>query len=137
MITDLAALLRYKNAAVIDYFCHHHSEYSQEQGQVIFEDLLSWMWLNKQREKRSKKTYLFGPLLILDEMWHCFILHSRDYLDFSLQYFGAYFHHEIEPVGFEHVLEEDELSDFLEDCFAYLSEDWVERRFAHALTLEP
>ncbi|KTD65096.1 hypothetical protein [Legionella shakespearei] len=137
MIPELVTLLQYQNTAVIDYFCHHHPEYSPEQAQVIFTDLLAWMWLNKQRQKFNKNTYLFGPLLILDEMWHCFILHSRDYFDFSLQYFGAYFHHEIEPVGFEHVLEEEELSDFLEDCFAYLHPDWVERRFAPALTLEP
>jgi hypothetical protein len=41
MISELATLLQYKNTAVIDHFCHHHPEYTQEQAQVIFTDLLS------------------------------------------------------------------------------------------------
>lgn len=132
MSSELAELLRYGNTSVIHYFCHHHPEYSFEQGQVLFEDLLAWMWLNKQRNKAGKKTYLFGPLLVLDEMWHTFILHTRDYFDFSMCYFDSYFHHDIEPVGFEHMLDEEELNDFLEDCFIYLNQEWVERRFASA-----
>lgn len=133
MDIELSELLNYKNTAVINYFCHHHPEYSPEQGHELFEDLLAWMWLNRQRIKLNKNTYLFGPLLVLDELWHAFILHTKDYVEFSMRYFGSYFHHEIEPIGFEHRLDEEELSDFLEDCFIYLNQEWVERRFASAL----
>lgn len=93
------------------------------------------MWLSEQRKEQGKKTYLFGPLLILDELWHAFILHTRDYVDFSLKYFGRYFHHEVEIPGQEHTLEEEEFRDFLEDCFTYLGSDWVERRFSEALQI--
>lgn len=65
-------------------------------------------------------------------MWHSFILHTRDYIDFSMKYFGEYFHHDVEPVGFEHVLDEEELADYLQDCFQYLNKGWVERRFSMA-----
>jgi hypothetical protein len=104
-----------------------------QEGLVLFTDLLSWIWLNAQRVKLGKKTYLFGPLLILDEIWHAFILHTRDYVDFSTQYWGCYFHHDIEPLGFEHVLEEEELTDYLQDCFTYLGAEWVSRRFETVL----
>jgi len=70
--------------------------------------------------------------LVLDELWHAFILHTRDYFDFSLRYFGDYFHHDIEPLQFEHQLDEQELNDFLADCFQFLDGDWVKRRFAGA-----
>lgn len=134
MNPGLLDIKRYKNQKVVNYFCYHHPEFTLDDGQLLFEDLLAWMWLNQQRKKLGKNTYLFGPLLILDEIWHAFILHTRDYIDFSMCYFGEYLHHEVEPVGFEHVMEEDELSDYLHDCFNFLEQSWVERRFSNALT---
>ena len=133
MNADLSHLLHYKNPAVIDYFCHHHPEFTAQEAQVLFEDLLGWMWLNRQRIKHEKKTYLFGPLLVLDKLWHVFILHTEDYVNFSLRYFGDYFHHKIEPIGLEHIMQEEELRDYLQDCFNYLGEEWVARRFENAL----
>ncbi|WP_174714467.1 hypothetical protein [Legionella sainthelensi] len=130
---ELPDLLLYQNKTVITYFCYHRPELTVQEVNELFTDLLSWMWLNNQRAKLGKKTYLFGPLLLLDELWHAFILHTRDYVDFSIHYFGAYFHHDIEPIGFEHVMEEDELADYLQDCFTYLGVEWVSRRFEMAL----
>lgn len=132
MIPDFTTLAEYKNEQVVAHFCFHHPEFSLREGNQLFDDLLSWMWLNWQRSRMGKKTYLFGPLLILDEMWHTFILHTRDYVLFSMHYFGEYFHHEVEPVGFEHILEEEELTDYLQDCFKYLQSEWVERHFSAA-----
>lgn len=134
MSSTLSELLNYKNDKIVAHFCSTHPEYSVPEGQMLFEDLLGWMWLNKQRNLLGKKTYLFGPLLIIDEMWHSFILHTRDYIDFSMKYFGEYFHHEVEPLGFEHILDEEELTDYLEDCFKYLNKEWVARRFSAVFT---
>lgn len=133
MSIGLSEVLCYQNKAVVTYFCYHRSEFTVQEVEVLFTDLLSWMWLNVQREKLGKKTYLFGPLLILDDLWHTFILHTRDYVDFSMNYFGAYFHHDIEPIGFEHHIEEEELADYLQDCFTYLGSEWVSRRFEMVL----
>ena len=133
ILPELSILKNYRNPQVISYFCHHHPEFSLDDAQVVFEDLLAWLWLNKHRELMGKKTYLFGSLLILDEMWHSFILHTREYIDFSIHYFATYYHHDIEPIGFEYILEEAELSEFIQDCFKYLETGWVERRFANAL----
>lgn len=130
---DLSDLLCYQNTTVVDYFCHRYPESIRHEVEVLFTDLLAWMWLNAQRAKQGKNTYLFGPLLILDELWHAFILHTRDYVDFSMRYFGSYFHHDIEPLGSEHHMEEEELTDYLQDCFTFLGSDWVARRFEKAL----
>lgn len=129
MNLNLVRLLEYKNSKVITHFCYHHPQWTASQAEQLFNDLLAWMWLNKQRVQEKKKTYLFGPLLILDEIWHTFILHTRDYVDFCQNYFNDYFHHDVEPIGAEHMLEEEEITDFLQDCFKYLSQEWVERRF--------
>lgn len=131
-MNDFSRLLSYTNQKVITHFCHQYPEYSLQEGQALFQDLLAWFWLKNERKKRDKDTYLFGPLLVLDELWHIFILHTRDYNEFSLHYFGEYLHHDPEPVGFEHVFNEEELADYLQDCFNYLEPGWVERRFADA-----
>lgn len=136
MKSGLSDLFCYKNTAVVAYFCHHHPEFTIQDGHVLFTDLLGWLWLNKHRAESNKKTYLFGPLLSLDKLWHIFILHTQDYVDFCNQYFGEYFHHHIEPIGFEHSLEEEELSDFLNDCLNHLGEEWITRHFAAALCNE-
>lgn len=133
MTPELLSLLSYNNPKVLEVFCSQHPEISVDEAQVVFQDLLAWMWLSVQRANLGKKTYLFGPLLLLDEMWHVFILHTQDYVDFSMCYFGMYFHHEVESVGFEHVVTEEELTDFLNDCFNFLNNQWVERRFSNAL----
>lgn len=136
MNPELSALLQYDCPSVIHHFCNHHPQYSEQDGRTLFKDLLAWMWLSQQRNKSDKKTYLFGPLLVLDEMWHSFILHTRDYVNFSNQFFGEYFHHEVELAGFEHQLSEDELTDFLQDCLKYLDEGWLERRFSEVMSNE-
>lgn len=125
----LAQLLNYKNEKLIHYYCYHHPEINEDQAEHLFQDLLGWMWLNRYRQANNRQTHLFGPLLRLDEIWHSFILHTQDYFSFCLHYFGDYFHHHIEPPGFEHELSEEELADFLSDCFDYLGEDWINRQF--------
>lgn len=129
----LEQLLAYENKRVVHYFSYHHPHFSPEQSQQIFYDLLGWMWLNIYRQTKNKSTYLFGPLLVLDEAWHTFILHTEDYISFCEHYFGAYFHHHIEPLGYEHELSADELADFLSDAFEYLGQAWIERHFADML----
>ena len=128
----LKELLLYQNNQVVHYFCHHHSNFSLQQGQQLFTDLLGWMWLTIYRKTITRHTFLFGPLLDMDSMWHAFILHTRDYQHFCDTNFGDYFHHDIEPPGHEHGLSADELADFLKDCFEFLGEEWVERHFALA-----
>lgn len=130
----LSDLLAYENEQIVRYFCHHYPAFSYEQAKQLFTDLLAWMWLNAYRRTSNRPSYLFGPLLSLDEMWHCFILHTRTYFSFCEHYFNDYFHHEIEPIGFEHQLSPDELADFLNDCFDHLDETWIYRYFTPILT---
>lgn len=131
-LPTLNALLGYKNPTVTRYFTHHHPEVNQEAAEQLFQDLLAWLWLNAYRKQQHKQTWFFGPLLLMDAMWHAFILHSREYHAFCQNYFGDYFHHEVETPGFEHELQPDELADYLKDCFEYLGDEWVQRHFAEA-----
>lgn len=126
----LAELLDYNNERVLHYYCHQHTKVTPTQAKRLFADLLAWLWLNTYRQNHNKKTYLFGSLLALDDVWHAFILHTRDYHQFCNHYFEEYIHHEIEPIGIEHELCPEEIESFLMDCFDYLGEDWVMRYFS-------
>ena len=42
---------------------------------------------------RSKFSYVGMPSLVVDDLWHEFILHTFDYTRFCQQAFGRYFHH--------------------------------------------
>lgn len=129
----LQELLLYRNETVVNYFCQHYPTFSLEKAHQLFNDLLGWMWLTTYRKTSNRHTYLFGPLLDIDNIWHAFILHSRAYHLYCEQYFGDYFHHDIETHGLEHRLSSTELEDFLKDCFELLGDGWVDRHFALAL----
>lgn len=131
--TDLNTWLNYKNPSVISHFCKIHPEIDPDEAQILFKDLMGWLWVSAMRTQKRKVSRLFGPLLIVDEMWHSFILHTRDYCEFSQTNYGRYIHHDVEPVGREHQMTEDEVVDLLSDCMTYLGEDWVKRRFSEAL----
>jgi len=130
ILPELNKLLAYQNRRVIQDFCFQQPQLTPSQVQQQFEDLSGWMWLTVYRKLQHKKTWLFGPLLTLDELWHCFILHTRDYHAFCQQFFGEYFHHDREEHDHEYELQPEELADFLQDCFLHLGEEWVERHFA-------
>lgn len=65
----------------------------------LFVQMLKWLWIgmyHKADENKSKPKELaiFPPIIVLDEMWHCFILCTRAYREFCDVYFGQYIDHE-------------------------------------------
>lgn len=132
-LPDINALLSYENDQVIKQYCKDYPAISKKTAQQSFQDLLGWLWIYAYRSQKNIKTHLFGPLLKLDNLWHVFILHTREYSKFCETYFFNYIHHEFEPIGNEHELSSDELSDLLSDCYEYLGESWVLRNFAEIL----
>lgn len=130
-IPSLSVLQNYRNEFVILDIHAKNPEHTLEQVRQYFQDLLAWLWLHQHRKIHHKNTWMFGPLLILDTVWHHFILHTRDYHAFCAHFFGEYIHHDVEPAGQEHILTPDELADFLEDGFLLLGAEWVDRHFSH------
>ena len=67
---------------------------SMEEASDIFEETKKWLWLSAQAEKKGQGgLFIDKPLLVIDEMWHVFILHSRLYYNFCFKYFDTYIHH--------------------------------------------
>jgi hypothetical protein len=128
-LPELSQLIVYDNESVISLFKNENPDISAEQAGEIFRDLLSWLWLSEHRFQRQLKTHMIAPLKNLDKMWHCFILHTEDYIEFCQKYFNRYLHHRVEPTGNEYVMSTDELSAYLNDCFDQLGEGWLLRNF--------
>ena len=102
---DLNRILKYKNPEVVARFSKSLG-ISKKASEVVFEDMLRFLWLTKrvevQREKNSRKPLpdvsILEPMLIIDEMWHTFVLYTKEYMAFSEYYFGHFMHHEPTPV---------------------------------------
>lgn len=85
--TSLAALLQYKNEDVISRFTDLF-EIPEGEAEDIFTETKKFLYISRQ-----PGVFIPDELLIVDEMWHNFILFTATYHDFCARYFGAYLHH--------------------------------------------
>lgn len=56
----------------------------------LFDDVKRFMYLS---EVAGIQTVIYGPLMMLDEAWHNFILFTAEYTAYSLAHYGHYVHH--------------------------------------------
>lgn len=67
---------------------------SYDEAQEIFEETKKWLWLaSKSSELNGTSLFIDKPLLIIDEMWHNFILHTKQYYKFCFDNFKRFLHH--------------------------------------------
>lgn len=91
MDTNLSDVLSYKNEDVIDRFVAMY-DIEHEEAAKIFDETLKWLWLGN----KMNGVFIDDSTLIIDEMWHNFILFTQDYGDFCMNKFGRYIHHQPE-----------------------------------------
>ncbi len=92
---ELDKLLRYQNNRLITAFTKKFA-ISEQESQLIFQDMLRFLYLthHSAQQKLGVRVAIDRSLLVIDEMWHLFILHTRDYAQFCQQEFGYFVHHE-------------------------------------------
>ncbi len=81
------ALQDYQNTPVVSRFADRH-QVPMERAQELFEKMkqfLATYMENPQADSPSRE---------IDEIWHMFILHTKDYADFCSKYFGVFLHHQ-------------------------------------------
>lgn len=142
MHKDLNNLLTYRNEDVVDRFLKMY-DVSEQEALEIFDETLKWLWLGNQIEG----VFIDDSTLIIDEMWHNFILFTQDYEVFCLNNFGRYIHHQPERrkqqdyYGISLNVEEhkSKLENLYEGVYDYLGEDtllkWYEE-FPRKYSLE-
>jgi hypothetical protein len=80
----------YENPEVVSRFVQLY-EVTFEEAADVFMETKKWLWLASQVE--SGALSITDSLLIIDEMWHNFVLFTLDYTRYCNDRFGRYIHH--------------------------------------------
>jgi hypothetical protein len=106
-IPRLSRVLSYKNPEIIARFRKDFG-LPKKISETIFEDMLRYLWVATKADlliKRDPEAAKEVPrsidmreqYVIVDEMWHTFILYSQAYAMFCKKYFGYYIYHSPTP----------------------------------------
>lgn len=142
MLAPLNQILSYQHPAVVRRFQKDHPE-KANQAEQLFSDLLRFFWSSKKhaidRQANPKDDSLNFVFIMdeemrdIDQMWHVFLLYTKDYMDLCESYFGEYLHHlpDIVPTFEKGSFEfETNLNKFLSYVYDHLGEDVVTRWFS-------
>jgi hypothetical protein len=101
---SLRRILSYENPEIVAKFCLDLNV-SKKVGETVFKDLLRYLYLgprlcqiSQRKTKKNENLPTFAlnitdEMLIIDEMWHVFVLYTQEYVAFGDTYFGHYVHH--------------------------------------------
>ncbi len=98
MTKPLAEFINYRNLEALSRFEFQYKIAGAE-AELIFEDVLNYLWLTatlddrRQKDPETPDITIWNGMVVLDEMWHCFILVTEQYTDFCNKNFGRYIHH--------------------------------------------
>jgi len=90
----LSAVLKYRNARVVNGFLRKY-RMPRRSAEQIYDDMLRWMWLVSTAKQPLP---VIDPMVVIDEMWHQFILHTREYKEFCRDYLGRFIEHDPETL---------------------------------------
>jgi hypothetical protein len=139
----LTETLSYRHPGVIRRFAREHPELAAE-AEHVFEDLLRFFWASRRheldrREAPEREELNFAYIMDeemrpIDQMWHIFLLYTKDYAEFCQDHFGEFLHHlpdivdrmeERDTSAFEQNLQR-----FLSYTYDLLGEDTLRRWYA-------
>lgn len=130
MLPTLSDLLKYHHPKVIQTYVRTFNV-DECHAQALFKDMLTYLWISSKHhidrhtqpdnERLQFQFVMHEEMRPIDDMWHNFILYTRDYIDFCHRYFGQYIHHEPD-IAIDHVPTESEFSANLEKYLNYVYE---------------
>ncbi|MFY7786706.1 MAG: glycine-rich domain-containing protein [Thermoflexibacteraceae bacterium] len=91
-VCTLDEVLQYQNENVTYRFMKAFAV-SEEEAEDIFTETKKWLWLCSQSLQDGVRLVVTDDIGVIDEMWHNFILFTKDYDYFCQHYFGEYIHH--------------------------------------------
>ncbi len=78
---------------VIEGFMDRYSVSYKEAVDILRETKKFLTLAAESQDKGGISLSIDQPLLIIDEMWHTFILHTKQYVNFCLKTFNRFIHH--------------------------------------------
>jgi len=97
-VASLEEVMQYENIDIIDRFMQSW-DITLESSTEIFNEMKKWLWLcaihatNPDAKQKVPHLAITHSMVLLDEMWHAFILFTKPYTAFCDKYFGFYIHH--------------------------------------------
>lgn len=97
MKTELIEALDCDNEEIIVESFMERYNVSHDEAWEIFIETQKWLWLASRTNPKDTPLFIDRPLIIIDEMWHNFILHTKHYYKFCLKHFKKFIHHDPTP----------------------------------------
>jgi len=93
-LPHLKRLLKYKNKQVVERYCNTYSK-KKYYANKVFLELMKFFWLSQKTKlkKQYELVTIYPDMIHIDNMWHTFVLFTKDYQKFCNNYFGTYIHH--------------------------------------------
>lgn len=144
-LPQLDQLLQYQNPAVLKLYIQNYPDNTLTAEQA-FTETLKYLWLSKKHaidlienannDDFPSQCFMPRSMREIDEMWHEFILFTKDYTEFCTRYFGEYMHHL--PNIFDNMprprhIVEREIEKLLPYIYDHLGEETVRIWFASYL----
>lgn len=140
MLPELSQLLEYSNNQILNRYQNDYPNNSLAAEEALRE-LLKYFWLNQKYlmdynnnpNVESIQFYLsiHEEMKEIDDMWHTFLLFTKEYAEFCHHYFGTFIHHH--PTHDEEKLSEQEfeidLTRYLSYIYDNLGEETVKKWF--------
>ena len=142
MRLDLNQLIQFKKDKIITRY-HKDYPHSKMYPEESWVELMKFVWLchKHQADKQSRpedkalqfNCVIHAEMSDIDNMWHTFLLFTRDYQQFCLDFLdGVFFHHEPleEKVQIIPELYEKELTNYLSYIYDNLGEETIIKWFS-------
>lgn len=145
MLCTIDEILEYKNTPVVRRFQKEYPD-KANRAEDIFSDLMRFFWGTKKHlvdralyPSNDDLNFFFimdDDMREIDQMWHVFLLYTRDYADYCQRYFGEFLHHQpdlvpyFEEKGFQF---ETNLEKFLNYTYELFGEPVIRRWFSTSL----
>ncbi len=115
-LPNLNTILGYRCDSAVHVFRRKYALNETEAVQV-WQDMLIWLYLGSchnldKDTSKPEKLVIFPQLLAIDEMWHAFILCTREYADFCHWAFGKFIHH-VPNTAHENILPQSEFDNMV------------------------
>ncbi|MEQ8927741.1 MAG: hypothetical protein RLO81_18130 [Fulvivirga sp.] len=90
---DKHEVLEDNDQIVIEGFMDRYNVDYDEAKEILIETKKFLELAAETTEDGGEGVFIDRPLLIIDEMWHTFILHTRQYFSFCYKSFNRFIHH--------------------------------------------
>lgn len=80
MLNDLNEVMFYNNENIIIKFTKDYPKFTLDDSNIIFKETLKWLWLCNESyldKNENVNIFIYEDSLIIDKMWHNFILFTR------------------------------------------------------------